>query len=61
MLQFAAFASHQAAHELFGTLLNGATLHLAPRSQLTRLPLLYELLGQTQVDFAILPAVLRRA
>ncbi|MBK8901319.1 MAG: non-ribosomal peptide synthase/polyketide synthase [Anaerolineaceae bacterium] len=58
VLHFAVFASHQAAHELFATLLNGATLYLAPRSQLTKLTSLYDLLAHTQVDFAILPAVL---
>ena len=58
VLQFAPFASHQAAHEIFATLLNGGTLHLAPRDQLTKLSAIYELLKLQQIDFAILPAVL---
>ena len=61
VLQFAPFASHQATHEIFATLLNGSTLFMAPREQLTKLSTLYSLLKETQVDFVILPAVLLAA
>ncbi len=58
VVQFATFASHQAAHELFATLLNGGTLHLSARDQLTKLSAIYELLNNQRIDFAILPAAL---
>ncbi len=58
VIQFATFASHQAVHEIFATLLNGGTLHLAPRDQLTKLSSIYDLLKNQQINFAILPAVL---
>ncbi|MAT97566.1 MAG: hypothetical protein CL608_10525 [Anaerolineaceae bacterium] len=58
VLQFAPFASHPATHEMFATLINGGTLHLAPRDQLTKLSSIYDLLKNQQIDFAILPAVL---
>ncbi|MCA9954884.1 MAG: amino acid adenylation domain-containing protein, partial [Anaerolineales bacterium] len=61
VLQFAPFASHPATHEIFGTLLNGATLFLPARDQLGKLSALYTLLNEAKIDFAILPAVLLAA
>jgi amino acid adenylation domain-containing protein len=58
VVQFAPFASHQAAHELFATLLNGGTLHLATRDQVTKLAAIYELLNNRRINFAILPTAL---